>query len=127
MKEAESGAVEASDAGPRAPCLAMTRRYLQPDSPAAFSLPAAASLLPRSPSLRAPPLMRNLPDRISLVALLPRQGEAVGVGGGSLVFLPCLQVTALLFSQGLCSLSQRCAERAAAAASSLLPALFFLY
>lgn len=108
---------------------AMTRRYLQPDSPAAFSLPAAAaaSLLPRSPSLRAPPLMRNLPDRISLVALLPRQGEAVGVGGGQ----PCvftlftsdsvIILTRVVFLiAALCRASRR---RLVAPASAFLPLL----
>lgn len=72
--------------------------------------------------------MRNLADLISLVALLPGLQEEEwegkrkrGVWGGVLVFSPCLQVTALLFSEGLCFLSRR---RAAAAATS--PASAFL-
>lgn len=44
-------------------------------------------------------VMRNLADLISLVALLPRLGAGAGGGWvGGLMFLPCLQVTALLFS-----------------------------
>lgn len=120
-------------------CLVMTRLYLQPDTAVTaatppqplqtfFSAATAASLLPRSPSLCSPPLMRNLADLISLAALLPRLGAAgrEGGGGGGQPYVFSLftsdsviiLIRVLLLIAALCSVSSRLAP-----ASAFLPLL----